>query len=78
MLLFISGPEIFIILLVVVLLFGAKKIPELAKGLGKGMKELKKATDSIKREIDDADLVKDITKDVKEMKSNMDDMKPKL
>ena len=78
MLLFISGPEIFIILLVVVLLFGAKKIPELAKGLGKGMKELKKATDSIKREIDDADLMKDITKDVKEMKNNMDDMKPKL
>ena len=41
----IGGPEIFIILLIVILLFGAKKIPELMKGVGKGIKEFKKATD---------------------------------
>lgn len=41
------GPtEIFIILLIIVLLFGAKKIPELMKGIGKGIKEFKKATDN--------------------------------
>ncbi|PCH97831.1 MAG: twin-arginine translocase TatA/TatE family subunit [Bacteroidetes bacterium] len=41
------GPtEIFIILLIVVLLFGAKKIPELMKGVGKGIKEFKNATDN--------------------------------
>ena len=57
---------------------GSKKIPELARGLGKGMTELKKATDSIKREIDDADVVKDISKGVKEVKNNIDDMKSKL
>ncbi len=39
------GPqEIIIILVIVLLLFGGKKIPELMKGLGKGMKEFKKAT----------------------------------
>ncbi len=49
--LFISGQEIFIILLVVLVLFGANKIPDIAKGLGKGMREFRKATDDIKREM---------------------------
>ncbi|MGZ2371800.1 twin-arginine translocase TatA/TatE family subunit [Ancylomarina sp. YFZ004] len=66
MLLFISGPEIIIVLLVVVMLFGAKKIPELAKGLGKGMKEFKKATDDIKREIKDESEIIDNLKDFKD------------
>jgi len=40
------GPtEIILVLLIVLLLFGGKKIPELMKGLGRGMKEFKKATD---------------------------------
>jgi sec-independent protein translocase protein TatA len=38
-----SGMELFIIVAVVVLLFGGKKIPELAKGLGKGIKDFKSA-----------------------------------
>jgi len=38
-----SGIELFIIVAVVVLLFGGKKIPELAKGLGKGIKDFKGA-----------------------------------
>lgn len=50
-LLFIGGPEIIIIMLVVVMLFGSKKIPEIARGLGKGMRELKDASNDIKREI---------------------------
>ncbi len=65
--LFISGPEIFIVILVVVMLFGANKIPELAKGLGKGLQEFRKATDEIKREIKDVEInnnIKDIKKDV--------------
>ena len=37
-------PEILIIFFIVVLLFGAKKLPELAKGIGKGLKEFKQAT----------------------------------
>ncbi len=39
----LGAGEIILIILVILLLFGAKKIPELAQGLGKGMKEFKKA-----------------------------------
>jgi sec-independent protein translocase protein TatA len=41
---FFGGWEIVLILAVVLILFGAKKLPELAKGLGQGIKEFKKAT----------------------------------
>lgn len=40
----LGGPEIILILAVVLLMFGGRKIPELMKGLGKGMKEFKDAT----------------------------------
>lgn len=50
-LLFIGTPEIIVILLIVVMLFGSKKIPELARGLGKGMREFKNATSDIQEEI---------------------------
>ena len=48
-----GGGELFFIVLVVIMLFGSKKIPELARGLGKGMREIKNATDSIQKEIKD-------------------------
>lgn len=54
MLLFIGGPEILIILLFVVLFFGANKIPELAKALGKAIRELKDASNEIKKDIRDS------------------------
>lgn len=47
----ISGGEIVVVLMFVLIFFGSKKIPEMARGLGKGMREIKDATDSIKREI---------------------------
>ena len=50
-LLFIGGPEIVIIMMAIVMLFGSKKIPEIARGLGKGIRELKDASNDIKREI---------------------------
>ena len=49
--LFIATQEIFFIILIVVLLFGSKKIPELARGLGKGIREFKNATGDIQEEI---------------------------
>ena len=52
MLSFIQGWEWVIILLAVLLLFGAKKLPELAKGLGKGIREFKKASSEISYEMD--------------------------
>jgi len=69
--LFISGSEIFIILLVVLLLFGANKLPEIARGLGKGMNEFKKATDDIKSEFNEH--TRDIQKDIKSIKSDLEE-----
>ena len=46
--------EIVLILAVVLILFGAKKLPELAKGLGSGIKEFKKATREVTEEIQNA------------------------
>lgn len=48
----IGVPEILIVLLVILLFFGAKRIPELARGIGQGINEFKKASDDIKKEID--------------------------
>jgi len=50
----IGGTELILILVVVLVLFGAKKIPELAKGLGTGIKEFKKATREVTDEIQNA------------------------
>ena len=54
MLLFIGGPEIIVVLLFIVMFFGSKKIPELAKGLAKAMREVKDASNDIKKEIRDS------------------------
>ena len=50
----LGGWEIVLILAVVLILFGAKKLPELAKGLGQGIKEFKKATRDVTEEIHNA------------------------
>jgi sec-independent protein translocase protein TatA len=47
-----GGIEIILIVLVILLLFGAKRIPELARGIGQGIQEFRKASDDIKKEID--------------------------
>lgn len=46
----LGGGEIFLIILVVLLIFGGKKIPELARGLGKGIREFKNASSGIDEE----------------------------
>jgi len=81
MYLFISGGEIFVILVIVVMLFGADKIPELARGLGKGMQQLKNATNEVKKEITntaknqgiDTDFTKEISNEVKNIKNKVQD-----
>ncbi|GGF65748.1 Sec-independent protein translocase subunit TatA/TatB [Wenyingzhuangia marina] len=81
MFLFIGGPEVFIILLLVVMLFGADKIPEIARGLAKGINQVKSATNDIKREINtsaaknglDLDVTKDVKDAVDDVKSSIDD-----
>jgi sec-independent protein translocase protein TatA len=58
-----SGPEIFVIIIVALLLFGAEKLPEIAKTIGKGMRDFKKATDDIRQEIETStsDFRRDLT-----------------
>lgn len=74
--LFLSGGELVIIFLVFLLLFGSKKVPDLAKGMAKGLKEFKKATDDIKREIttNTGDISKEISKTTNELKNNLNDI----
>jgi sec-independent protein translocase protein TatA len=62
----LGAGEIILIVLVVLLLFGAKKIPELARGIGKGMSEFKKGLKDVETEIKSTDTE---TKKVDEKKS---------
>ena len=50
----LGGTEVVLILAVILILFGAKKIPELARGMGQGIKEFKKATKEVTDEIQNA------------------------
>jgi sec-independent protein translocase protein TatA len=54
-----SGQHMILLVVLVVLLFGGKKIPELAKGLGKGIREFNDAKDGIKNEIENGAKEKD-------------------
>ncbi|MDX1657335.1 MAG: twin-arginine translocase TatA/TatE family subunit [Nitriliruptorales bacterium] len=48
----LGAPELIIILVIVLLLFGAKKLPDLASSMGKSIKEFRKATDEADRQAD--------------------------
>jgi len=69
------------ILFIVVMVFGADKIPEMARGLGKGMRMLKNATNDIKTEITksaekqglNTDVTKNITDEIKKVKDDLED-----
>jgi sec-independent protein translocase protein TatA len=56
-----GGWELIVIVFIVLIFFGAKKIPELARGLGKGIREFKDATKEIKDEIQEG--VKEVKED---------------
>lgn len=79
--LFISGAEIAFILFIAIMVFGADKLPEIARGLGKGMRVLKDATNDIKQEISksaekngiDTSIVSDVQKEIDNVKDNIDD-----
>jgi sec-independent protein translocase protein TatA len=59
----IGGSELFFILFMVLMMFGSKKIPEIARGLGKGLREMKDAANGIEKEL---------TKEFKEIKEETD------
>ena len=80
--LFISSTEIVFILFIVIMVFGADKIPDIAKGLGKGMRTLKNASNDIKTEIQrsaekqgiDPDLTNDINEEINKVKEEIEDL----
>lgn len=65
----IGGSEIIVILLIVLVLFGGKKIPELMKGLGKGVKEYKKAMNGVEEEVNNITSAEDVHADTPNQKS---------
>lgn len=79
--LFISGAEIAFILFIVIMVFGADKLPEIARGLGKGMRVLKDATNDIKQEINktaeksgiDTSIVDNVKNELDSVKDDLDD-----
>ncbi len=80
--LFISGAEIGFILFIVLLVFGADKVPEIARGMGKAMRQIKDATNDIKSEITkgaekqgiDLDITKDVQKQIDQVKEEVDEV----
>lgn len=79
--LFISGAEIVFIFFIVLLIFGADKIPTIARGLAKGITQVKQATNEIKTEIQksaDIDPTKniggDLQKEIEQVKEDFDQL----
>ena len=81
-LLFIGGTEVIFILFIVVMVFGADKIPEIARGLGKGMRTLKDATNDIKHEVTksakengiiDTDVTQNINEELNKVRDEVED-----
>jgi len=66
----VSGGEFIIVILVVLMLFGSKKIPDFARMLGKGMNEFRRATDEIKREF--RDNTQDINEEITDSRQYLD------
>jgi len=67
-----GGSEWIFILLAVVLLFGGKKIPELMKGIGKGVRDFNDAKTNVKNEIEEGMKEKDKDQEIKELKQQLD------
>ncbi len=62
----LGGGEIFIIMAIVLLLFGAKRIPEIARGMGRGIRQFKDAANDIQEDLEKS--VKDVKKQIEEEK----------
>jgi len=66
-----GGSEWIFIILAIVLLFGGKKIPELMKGIGKGMREFKDAKDNVKTEIEEGMKEKDKDEELRQLRQQL-------
>ncbi|MAD12338.1 MAG: sec-independent translocation protein MttA [Flavobacteriaceae bacterium] len=82
MVLFISGAEIALIFFIVLLVFGADKIPSIARGMAKGITQIRHATNEIKSEIQKSSeidgsstsVAKKLNEEIKTAKKNMDEL----
>jgi len=74
--LFISGSEIVVIMLVVLILFGSKSIPGIARTFGKGMREFRNVTQELKNELETS--TEDFRKDIDEVKSTVQNETKKI
>jgi len=70
-----GGSEWIFIILAIVLLFGGKKIPELMKGIGKGMREFKDAKENVKSEIEEGMKEKDKDQELRELRQQLTQVK---
>lgn len=73
----ISGGEIVVVLLLVIMFFGANKLPEIARGLGKGIRQVRNATDEIKQEIsktDENDSLRKFKEKIEAEKKELEDI----
>lgn len=66
-----GGSEWIVIILVVILLFGGKKIPELMKGIGKGIREFNDAKSSVKTEIEEGMKEKDKDEEIRRLRDQL-------
>lgn len=66
----LGGGEIIIVMLFVLLFFGSKRIPEFARGLGKGIRQFKDAANDIQRDIESS--VQETKKDIEETKKKLE------
>ena len=60
----IGMPELMVILVIALIVFGPKKLPDLAKSIAKGMAELKKATEDVKQSLEADETLKEATQDL--------------
>ena len=73
--LFISGPEILFVILAIILFFGTGKLPEIARGLGQGIRYLRNTTEDLKSEViselDNQSVVEQIKEDARSIKTKL-------
>ena len=79
---FLAFQEVVVILVIAVLIFGPKKIPEIARGLGEGLRAMRDATDQIKREVmesaEKANPAPEIQKTQQEIQKEIDDARKQI
>jgi len=75
----IGFPEMVVIMIIALLVFGPKKLPEIGRSIGKAMREFKKATEEIKDKFEEqinAEEFKNVQNDLKDIKTNLGEASP--